>query len=72
MSMQRKAQVSSLVQQFSKKDLFVHLISALRSESFLYASILRTEILNRPFSELEKQTIRESSFYPMLNGILDN
>lgn len=72
MSTQRKAQVSFLVQQFSKKDLFIHLISALRSESFLYASILKNEILSRPFSEKEKQQIRKSSFYPMLNGILDN
>ncbi|MDF9798421.1 hypothetical protein OKW21_003684 [Catalinimonas alkaloidigena] len=72
MSSQRKAQVSSLVRQFSKKDLFIHLISALKSESFLYAGILKDEILSRPFSEKEKQTIRKSSFYPQLNGILDN
>lgn len=72
MSNHKKAQVANLVQQFSKKDLLIHLISALRSESFLYASILRSEILNRSFTEQEKKVIRQSSFYPQLNGILDN
>lgn len=72
MSNYKKAQVATLVQGLSKKDLFIHLMSALRSESFLYASILRTEILTRKFTDQEKKQIRQSAFYPDLNGILDN
>ncbi|WPP50165.1 hypothetical protein [Catalinimonas niigatensis] len=72
MSNYKKAQVATLVQQFSKKDLLIHLISAIKSESFLYASILRSEILSRKFTEQEKIVIRQSSFYPKLNGVLDN
>lgn len=72
MSNYKKAQVVNLVQCLSKKDLLIHLMSALKSESFLYASILKSEILSRSFTEQEKKVIRQSSFYPQLNGVLDN
>ncbi len=71
MSNTKKTQLALIVQHFSKKDLFIHMLSALKHESFYYASILRDEIMNRPFSEKEKQLIRQSSFYPQLNGLWD-
>jgi len=71
MTEKKRVVVSHMARRLSKKDLFIHLISALSSESYLYASILRDEIQRRVFSREEVLAIRNSHFYPRLNGILD-
>jgi hypothetical protein len=64
----KREEVAALVQNLTKKDLFLHMISALRQESYLYAAILKEGIKSRTFSSEET---RESSHYPMLKGIMD-
>lgn len=67
----RKETVASVTKKFCKADLLILLISALRTESYYYASILRDEIKNRQFSKYEVQAIKNSQFYLQLNGIFE-
>ena len=67
----RRNVIAQRVQSLPKRELFIHLIAALRNECFLYASVLRDEIRQRPFTLQEIRTVRDSSFYPLLNGVLD-
>ncbi|MFP4096160.1 MAG: hypothetical protein ACLFUB_16890 [Cyclobacteriaceae bacterium] len=67
----KKAEVVDMVSHLPNKDLFIHMISALKNESYLYAGILSKEIRSRSFSDYEIKTIKESQYYPMLNGVLD-
>ncbi len=67
----RREKIALIIQHLGKADLFVHLISALRTESYYYASIVRDEIKNRHFSREEVNKIKQSQFYPQLNGIFD-
>ena len=67
----RKNTVARLVQSLPKPELFIHLITALRNECYLYASILRDEIQERTFTLQEVNALRSSSFYPLLNGVLE-
>jgi len=71
MSEEKRAEVTTLVSHMHNSDLFIHLISALRNESYRYAGILSDEIKRRPFSQYEVNTIRNSEFYGLLNGVLD-
>lgn len=68
---QKRELVASRVSQLHNADLFVHFISALKTESYLYAGMLSHEIKCRHFSEVEIQTIKQSCFYSMLNGVFD-
>ena len=70
MSERKKKTVSHMASCLEKKDLFLHFISALASESYLYAGILRDEIQSRSFTNEELNVLKNSSFYPRLNGIL--
>ncbi|MGB3777151.1 MAG: hypothetical protein WA960_02245 [Tunicatimonas sp.] len=63
--------VAKRAAKLSKMDLFLHFIAALRHECYLYASILRDEIHRRTFTFQEMDSLRSSSFYPMLNGVLE-
>ncbi|WKN29895.1 hypothetical protein PZB74_13060 [Porifericola rhodea] len=72
MNHSKRQEVVGLVKDLTKKDLFIHLLSALKTESYLYASILKKEIHKRPFTPEEVSAIRQSSFYPQLNGILND
>lgn len=67
----RKKFVAKRAELMSKMDLFLHFIAALRHECYLYASILRDEIRRRTFTFQEIDSLRSSSFYPMLNGVLE-
>lgn len=67
----RKKEIVQCVRFLPKFDLFVLFIAALRNECYLYASILRDEIQERAFTFQEVYALRNSSFYPMLNGVLD-
>ncbi|MGB3851813.1 MAG: hypothetical protein WA958_17730 [Tunicatimonas sp.] len=67
----RKQFVAQRAQLLPKSDLFLHFIAALRHECYLYASILRDEIRQRTFTFQEMNRLRSSSFYPMLNGVLE-
>ena len=66
----RRNLVTQRTQFLPKADLFLQLIVALRQECYLYASILRDEIRSRSFTSEEVHALRNSSFYPLLNGIL--
>lgn len=66
-----QAQVIRRVALLPKFELFLHFITALRSECYRYASILRDEIQQRSFTGQEVNALRSSSFYPLLNGVLD-
>ena len=68
----RKQSVAQRVRLLPKFDLFLHFIGALRNECYLYASILRDEIRARTFTFQEVRALQNSSFYSMLNGVLDN
>ena len=70
-SKSRKEFVAKRAELLSKMDLFVHFIAALRHECYLYASILRDEIRRRTFTFQELSSLRSSSFYPLLNGVLE-
>lgn len=63
--------VAKRAELLSKMDLFLHFIAALRHECYLYAGILRDEIRRRTFTLQEMSSLRSSSFYPMLNGVLE-
>lgn len=67
----RKQFIAQRTQRLPKADLFVHFIAALRHECYLYASILRDEIRRRTFTFHEIDSLRSSSFYPLLNGVLE-
>lgn len=67
----RKEVVAQRVALLSKVDLFLHFITALRHECYLYASLLRDEIRQRTFTFQEMNSLRNSSFYPLLNGVLE-
>ena len=67
----KKKIVTEKAQSLSKMELLLHFISSLRTECYLYASILRDEIRRRSFSTQELVAIRNSSFYPLLNGVLE-
>ena len=67
----RKNLIAGRVQLLHKSELFIHFITALRQECYLYASILRDEIQRRTFTFQELNTLRSSSFYPLLNGVLE-
>lgn len=67
----KKQQMASLTQEFTKADLLTLFMSALRTESYRYAEILRHEIKSRYFSEKELQTIRNSDCYFQLNGLFE-
>lgn len=67
----RKETVVSITKKFCKADLLILFISALRTESYYYAGILRDEIKNRQFSRSEVQAIKNSQFYLQLNGIFE-
>ena len=67
----RKNIIAQRVESLRKCDLFVHLITALRHECYLYASIVRDEIQRRRFTVQEVSALQNSSFYPLLNGVLD-
>ena len=67
----RKKFVAQRVASLPKVDLFLHFIAALRQECYLYASILRDEIRRRTFTFQEMDSLRNSSFYAMLNGVLE-
>ncbi len=67
----RKQFIARRTQQLPKADLFLHFIAALRHECYLYASILRDEIRRRTFTFQEIDSLRSSSFYPLLNGVLE-
>ena len=67
----RRNQIAQRVQTLRKPELFIHLITALRTECYLYASILRDEIQQRTFTLQEVKTVQNSSFYSLLNGVLD-
>ncbi len=68
---QKRELVASRVSQLHNADLFIHFISALKTESYIYAGVLSREIKCRHFSALEIQTIKQSRFYSLLNGVLD-
>lgn len=70
-SLTRKHTIATRVQLLPKSELFIHFITALRNECFLYASILHQEIQGRKFTSCEVDALRNSSFYPLLNGVLD-
>ena len=65
-----QAVVAQSAQCLSKADLIIQFIVALRQECYLYAGVLRDEIRQR-FSLQEVSLLRNSSFYPLLNGVLD-
>jgi hypothetical protein len=67
----RKQLIAQRAQQLPKADLFLHFIAALRHECYLYASILRDEIQRRTFTFQEMNSLRSSTFYPLLNGVLE-
>ena len=67
----RKQFIAHRAQRLPKADLFLHFMAALRHECYLYASILRDEIRQRTFTFQEMNSLRSSSFYPMLNGVLE-
>lgn len=67
----KKNVVRDITNQLHKEELLLHLSSALKTESYTYAGILRDEIQTRNFTEKEKKVIRKSSFYLHLNGIFD-
>ena len=67
----RKSLITYRVQSLPKPELFIHLIAALRYECYLYASVLRDEIQQRTFTRYEVRAVQNSSFYPLLNGVLD-
>ena len=67
----RKNLIAGQVQLLHKSELFIHFITALRQECYLYASILRDEIQRRTFTFQELNTLRSRSFYPLLNGVLE-
>ena len=67
----KKKVVAEKAQSLPKSELLLHFISSLRTECYLYASILRDEIRRRYFSTQELIAIRNSSFYPLLNGVLE-
>lgn len=62
--------IAQRTQFLPKAELFLQLVVALRQECYLYASILRDEIQRRTFTLEEVHALRNSSFYPQLNGIL--
>ena len=55
----------------SKETLLIHFISALKTESYRYAALLRNEIQRRSFSHEEVRMIKQSNFYQKLNGLFD-
>ena len=63
--------IAHRAQSLRKPELFIHLITALRNECYLYAGVLRDEIQRRTFTFQEVKTLQNSSFYPLLNGVLD-
>ncbi len=65
-----QAVVAQSAQYLSKADLIIQFIVALRQECYLYAGVLRDEIRQR-FDLQEVSLLRNSSFYPLLNGVLD-
>lgn len=67
----RKELIAQRAELLPKMDLFLHLMAALRHECYLYASILRDEISRRTFTFQEINSLRSSSFYPQLNGVLE-
>ena len=71
MNAAHRAVVIQSAQYLSKADLIIQLIVALRQECYLYAGVLRDEIRRRVFSWQEVSDLRNSSFYPLLNGVLD-
>lgn len=68
---QKKHQLASLAQELTKADLLTLFVSALRTESYRYAEILRHEIKKRYFSEKELRLIRNSDYYNHLNGLFE-
>lgn len=67
----RKELIATLTKKHCKADLLILFISALKTESYHYAGILRDEIRNRQFSNTEVQAIKNSQFYLQLNGIFE-
>ena len=67
----RQEVIAQRAQLLPKPDLFIHFISALQNECYLYASILRDELRRRTFTLQEVRIMQKSSFYPLLNGVLD-
>lgn len=68
----RKTQVIQKVTLLPKFELFLHFITALRAECYRYAGILRDEIVRRSFTQQEMIALQSSSFYPLLNGVLND
>ena len=67
----RKSLIAQRVAVLPKPELFIHLITALRNECYLYASVLRDEIQRRTFTRQEVKAVQDSSFYSSLNGVMD-
>jgi hypothetical protein len=66
-----KEQIEKFIQEFCKTDLLILFLSALKTESYHFAGILKREIQNRHFSEAELLAIRESGFNGRLNGLFE-